>query len=425
MSWRTSLMPVFGATLLGALPLALACTSTSPATAPDGGSTTGTGATSSQTGKDGGTDGDAPSVPSDGTVVQTDALGQQDVMTISEDAACADTSEKARLSPVNMILIVDKSGSMGAEGQVGAQDWQVVRTQRWEPLKAALLAFFGNPGTTDIYASLDFFPALGGYNPDSTAIGPCNPTQYESPQLEVPLSSLNEPDSVDSFTDAINNPLLQPGGGTPTIAAIQGSLEYASTVAAKQTDPGAQTMVVLITDGEPGFAAADGSAIEGCTGNNTTQIIDVVADYFKASPSIKTYVFGVGIEVASMKAIAQAGGTVFKPIPVGDPTATQAKFLNELKTAQTRVFPCDYEVPEPDGGTIDRGFVNVEYIPQGTGTPEMLYFSANCSGTQAGWKYSTSGDKVQLCDATCNRLKADAAAQVNLRFGCKTIEVPQ
>jgi hypothetical protein len=358
-------------------------------------------------------------------VVQTDALGQQDVMGISEAAACADYSEKAHLSPVNMILIVDKSGSMGAEGQVGPQDWQVVRSQRWEPLRAALLAFFGNPGTSDIYASLDFFPAPGNYAPDGAATGPCNPAEYQAPRLDVPLSSLNDPAQVELFTDSINSPLLQPGGGTPTIAALQGSLEYASSIAAKQTDPGAQTMVVIITDGEPGFAAPDGTAVEGCTGNNTTQIITLVTNYYKSSPSIRTYVFGVGIELDSMKAIAQAGGTVFKPIPVGDPTATQAKFLNELKTAQTRVFSCDYQVPQPDGGTLDRGLVNVEYVPQGTGAPELLYFSADCSGTKPGWKYSTAGDKVQLCDPTCNRLKADPAAQVNLRFGCKTIEAPQ
>jgi len=85
-------------------------------------------------------------------------------------------------------------------------------------------------------------------------------------------------------------------------------------------------------------------------------------------------------------------------------------------------LPCRYVLPAaPDGMALDRMRVNVVYTPStGTGEaviPHVDSFSG-CSGL-GGWYYED--DEIVVCPATCTTLGADAAGQVDIALGCATV----
>ncbi|MGE0790401.1 MAG: hypothetical protein AB7S26_32290 [Sandaracinaceae bacterium] len=88
--------------------------------------------------------------------------------------------------------------------------------------------------------------------------------------------------------------------------------------------------------------------------------------------------------------------------------------------AVPRPLPCRYGLPEPPTGmSLDRGRVNVIYTPTGATQqviPNVGSFSG-CAG--AGWYYE--GDDIVMCPATCSTVSADASGQVEIALGCATV----
>jgi hypothetical protein len=86
-----------------------------------------------------------------------------------------------------------------------------------------------------------------------------------------------------------------------------------------------------------------------------------------------------------------------------------------------QVVSCAYDLPPPPAGkTLDPGQINVIYTPTAGGEKAIgRNTSASCD---AGWQLN--GNQVQLCQATCDLIKADAGARLELLFGCATVDVP-
>src|SRR5205823_5265568 len=68
------------------------------------------------------------------------------------DLGCASSSAQAKLIPVNLVVLLDRSGSMG-DGINGDP------ALKWAPVTAGLKAFFGDPGSLGTSASLAYFPS--------------------------------------------------------------------------------------------------------------------------------------------------------------------------------------------------------------------------------------------------------------------------
>jgi hypothetical protein len=343
------------------------------------------------------------------------------------DGGCGTSQITAHLTPVNLIFIVDKSGSMGADPPQsrGAQDKAI----KWDPMVAAFTQFFNSVTSPAMYASFMFFPVPCSLDLTPGAGGGCvcSADEYNpatTSQAVVPLTKILG--HANTFTALLNQTL--PDGGTPTIAALQGSYNYASTIQAK-AEPGELTSVILITDGAPGFGGcplADGGTggCEGCTGNNVNTIKTLVQQYH--DQGIDTRVFGVG-SLPALDAFATAGGWPKVTINVGDAQATTQQFVEELGKIPVPVFACSAPVPAkaPDGTPVDRSKVNVVYTNASQTTPALLYSNPGCAGTSSGaigWQYV--GDTIQLCADTCNQLKVDATTALTMQFGCVTIQVP-
>ena len=174
----------------------------------------------------------------DGGVVSGGATG--DAAPAAGGSSCVAVTQATGLVPVNLVFVVDKSGSMGDDpGDPPAyQNYDL----RWVPVSEGLLAFFNDPGSTSLYASLEFFPANGGIEIA------CDPAQYGPTSVVLALTSLED---TTPFIIALES--TEPSGGTPTWPAVRGSLDYA--LALQTEDPDSQSIVVLVTDGEPGLAA--------------------------------------------------------------------------------------------------------------------------------------------------------------------------
>jgi hypothetical protein len=364
---------------------------------------------------DDGTGGTGASPGKDGDIIRL-GDGQSDAPKNFEGDGCAAISKAVELTPVNLIFIVDKSGSMGAPGQSAAGDID----KRWNPMVNAFTTFFNSVKSPALKASFTFFPAPCDL--DLAAGGGCvcsaseyNPTTVQANGASsVPLTQIVG--NTKTFTDLLAN--NSPNGGTPTIAALQGSYTYAASVQAAA--PSGVTYVVLITDGGPGFGVPTDGGVRGdpgCTGNDITTITSLTQGY--AGRGIETYVFGMG-GIANLDRIATAGGTSLVTISIGDSGDTTLQFINELNKIPKPVFDCSYPVPPTDG--LDLNKVNVYYTNNQSTASQLIYNNPSCAqGDKSGWYMS--GNNIELCQVTCNALKADASSALNVEFGCETIVI--
>ncbi len=314
-------------------------------------------------------------------------------------SACVSSSANAGLANANLIVMFDKSGSMGdvAEGFDPAV--------KWTPVTAAMKAFFSDPKSGGLAASMQFFPQ----GTDLTSV--CG-YPYSTPL--VPLTALAGPAPLLAAIDA-----TQPSGGTPTLPALNGAISYAQQVAT--ANPNDRTVIVLVTDGDPGFGI-NGKFAAGCQDNDIPHVASAAQAALSGTPSIPTYVIGVGSDFTNLNAIASAGGTTKAIIvPVSNPTQTAPAFQTALNTIRAASLPCQLTIPPPpDGHQINPDTVNVILV-NGSSQQTVLQYSADCSNV-SGWHYDDAATpkNVVLCPTACTQAQGDPSGGVMIAFGCLT-----
>ena len=309
---------------------------------------------------------------------------------------CSADFAAAKLRPVHLAFAFDVSGSMGKLDKP-YHDPEL----KWRPVVAATRAFFADPSSAGISASLTFFPA---------ADDRCDASSYDAP--DVARTEL--PSQVFGAAIAAIDP-QEPDdwrGGTPTQAVVQGSIEYLSRLAV--SDPDTQHALVLVTDGYPA----------GCDDN---EIANVAADIADASSRFPTYVIGVknpsgGPDtVTDLERLAEAGGT--KPaifIDTGNPDRTAADLSAAIALIRERSVSCAAPIPPTPGGqAFDEQKVNVSM--RLGGEVEPLRYDQSCVA-EAAWRYDDpdAPKAIVLCSATCEAVQREADAQLSVEFGCDT-----
>ena len=298
---------------------------------------------------------------------------------LTDGNACATETQKAEPLPLDIYIMLDKSGSMGGG--------------KWTSTVSAITSFVNDSQSAGIGVGLDFFP-------DSPQ---CSPSTYSNPS--VPINVL--PGNAGSVIGALGG--TSPNGGTPTVPAMQGALSYAQTHAIKNPDH--VVVIVLATDGQPNdcsssVGAASGIAQQGVNG----------------SPKILTFVIGVGSALSNLNQIAQAGGTNAAFIVDTSGNVGQ-QFIDALNKIRGAALACEYLIPTPEGGVVDHQKVNVTFTPLG-GQPETWPKYANqaaCPAAGNGWYYDNDAapTKILLCPSTCSMVK-NTKGQVDVLFGCAT-----
>ena len=202
------------------------------------------------------------------------------------------------------------------------------------------------------------------------------------------------------------------GGGTPTLAVLQGTYDFLEGLAI--ANPNAIYAVVLVTDGYP----------QGCDDNEISSVVDEVAQH---AATIPTYVIGVANPpipnapdtVSDLNAIAVAGATSQAfIIATGDPEGTKESFSAAIDEIRTLSNPCEIPIPPaPSGQVFDRSKVTVLY--QRGGDQTAFVYDPDCVKENA-WYYDDAAQPttIVLCPATCESVSADPAANVLVEFGC-------
>jgi hypothetical protein len=308
----------------------------------------------------------------------------------SYDLSCVGFTAQSHLVPVSLVVMLDKSGSMG-DGINGDP------TLKWQPVTAALDAFFNDPASTGVSASLQFFPQSDMCNSDAYYL-------YSPPSVDMR--------GLPDLAFGMSMSMVTPSGSTPTLPVVQGAIQYAQDTAAMGS--GQRVAIVLVTDGEP----------DTCN----SSINNVALELAKVSAQIPTYVIGVGESLTSLDQLAMAGGTQAATlVAVGDPTTTKMKFLEALDEIRGLVLSCDFAIPPaPSGMTIDYSMVNVTFTPSTTGSPSLLPYDKDCNSNGPGWSYDDANNptKVVLCPVSCADARGDRNAAINVLFGCGTVGEP-
>ena len=325
-------------------------------------------------------------------------LGEFSTDPVGTNAACVTAIKNATLPAVNLVIMYDKSGSMGNPSEGGD------RASKWTPVNTGMKAFFADSKSAGYNASLQFFPAPGDLATTCAAA-------YDQPI--VPLTPLTDSAPLSTALDAAS-----PQGGTPTLPALVGAITYAKKTAAARPDE--KTVVVLVTDGEPGLMV-NGQFGPGCVNNDIAHVASAASEGLAAS--IPTYVIGVGTALTKLEAIADAGGTGHAYlIPLSDPTQTRAELQKAFEAVRSQQkVSCNFAVPAaPEGQTLDKDRINVAFTAA-TGSVTPLVYSKDCS-SQNGWRYDnpSAPTQIELCPASCGSAQSDPNGKLSVAVGCKT-----
>ncbi len=368
----------------------------------------------------------------------TDILGGADFIPESETVAEADQNKDCAAAAIGTSLVgvvlaftFDVSASMGSHVQ---PDFS--RELKWDPVVAATKTFFADQANMDmpLSATLTFFPdesaALTGDSGGGFGGGGggamCQANSYGTPDVALtPLPS-------DAFGAAID--AITPVGdddwrlGTPTQAALEGT--RASILDMRATDPNAQYVIVLVTDGLPALC-----------NDGTDDIASVAQETGQAytQDDIPTYVIGIGSppttdpndpnavavtddSLDNLDQIATAGGTeAAHIIDTNDPTQTAADFRAVINSIVENSFSCAIEIPAPpEGQTFDKDKVNVNYSNVVGATPFVN--DPTCT-EEFAWYYDDPDNPtvILMCDKVCEDIRADFVneGELGVEFGCE------
>lgn len=92
---------------------------------------------------------------------------------------------------------------------------------------------------------------------------------------------------------------------------------------------------------------------------------------------------------------------------------------------QSSGVSCDFLVPQPPpGDTLDLNSLAVQYKPGGTGAVQEFSRAADLASCAANqfWLEGGANGTVHLCPSTCNTVKADLAASVSVVSGCARLD---
>lgn len=318
----------------------------------------------------------------------------------SDDAgsACAMQTTKAQRLPLDIYIMLDKSTSMDDDASSGVSKWTAVTN--------AIETFLSQPDLDDVSVGLQYFPLYeGGWFGDMS----CKASDYATPAVAI--------DSVSTVKSAILRSIdaTRPNGNTPTIAALEGAIDYAKSWA--QSKPQHVVIDIFATDGQP----------HGICNNNMDDITAIAANGVKGTPSIRTFVIGVTTPndtdlTDNLNAIADKGGSG-TPFLVDTSQDVDAKFLEALNKIRGAALGCTYSMPVPKSGEADLTRLAVQYKPS-SGSVQIfrqVADKASCPASGNGWYLdnATAPKKVILCSATCTLVSADPGGEVDILVTCK------
>jgi hypothetical protein len=340
---------------------------------------------------------------------------------------CASTEQSAKLTPANLLFVLDRSGSMNCNApEDDPQHDALCETQpvkrvpdapsKWEMTRDALKGALGSlVGAENVSVGVTVFP-----RPHDTL--ECS--VQEDPDVDIKKLNAAQKEDIDAFLDDV-----APGGKTPIAGATILSYKYLSEELVAGNLQG-NTFVVLLTDGA-----------ETCTDQATSDDF-VDTDVHNATLfNIKTFVIGAPGSAPGRSMLSEVAFNGLTPQAevcthggdtpdVGDchfDMTTSTDFEGDLvaaleKITSDKTLSCVFDVPKSSGGVkVDLNKVNVTFTP-GAGKPVSVKKDDTeaCNDGANGWQYSADKTKIFLCGDICDDVKADDDGEVRIVLGCPT-----
>ena len=301
------------------------------------------------------------------------------------DANCGTQTSSASKAPTDVLLVLDRSGSMNFSI---AEDCcctnacqQAIRislcanantsscTERWPALTSGVDATVKS--TSGINWGLKMFPTHVG------AADKCTVSNGVEVGTNVGAAA------VESAIAAAS-----PLGATPTATGITAATDYL-----KGVSDGNNRVILLATDGEPNCKPGSPEA-------NTPDVDGTVAA-LKAALALgfRSYVIGIGPSVGNLDNFARAGGTDHYY-----PASSAAELANALASISKAVSSCTFTMSQvpPDPANV-AVYLDGKLLAQDP---------AN------GWTFGATSQTVMLNGTSCDAITSGAASKVQILFGC-------
>lgn len=300
--------------------------------------------------------------------------------TTPDAPACATSSSMATeaVRPVDIIWVIDNSGSMDAEE---------ARVQNNMNAFATSIAASGVDYHVIVIAStsnVNVPPPLGG-----------------SPQLLAVNVGIDSHNALEKVVSTY-----------PTYKAF--------------LRPSSVKHIVAVSDDESGWSKtmfeSQLAALTGPGFGMDWRFHAVVAEALPINPSNHCFLLSAAVG-ATYIGLQQAHGGLF--FSLCDTNWSPLFTALAQTVTQGLSLPCTFSLPTPPAGqTLDPTKINFVYTPA-TGPAVTIVnvgSSAGCNGGP-GWYYDNAAAPTQIitCPATCSTLEADPSGKVEVQLGCNTV----
>jgi len=293
---------------------------------------------------------------------------------------CDEVEISASEVPPNLLLVVDKSGSMDEDTAAGSG-----RT-KMQDLKAAAQTLLNQGRGTIRFGWMSFPNCTGRCN-----TGACSPGV-----VSVPVGD----DTVDAILSRLT--ALTSAGGTPTGESLQDADDYLAGLA----DNVHRSFVVLITDGLPTCPNGDGHDATDADAQLSLQAVQTLHSH-----GFDTFVIGLGEDINSsnpelLNDMADAGGQARS----GAVKYFQANSLADLEAALAQI-----------GGMVIGCNIALGTVPE---FPDFLwvYFDGQPvpkDGNHAnGWDYDSDRNAIDFYGTYCDQLRNGEIDSLEVKMGC-------
>lgn len=269
-------------------------------------------------------------------------------------------------SAPNVMLVVDESGSM-LETVPGTT------TTKWDSLKDSLKALLAQY-VGEVNWGLSVFPKPGAMQ--------CTPGA-----VDVPVGPNNTTKVLQALQPLTDQTI---GGSTPTDQTIQAVMAGGGL-----NDTTRNNYILLMTDGLPN-CGSDGTGVEKS-----------IASAYAATPSVSTFVVGIGDGTQSAPQTLDSWATAGHSARKTSPLYYQANNVNDLNMAFGEIVAgiasCTYKLTDkPDDPNLLTSYIDGHLVPVD---------AAN------GMTYDPASQSIEFHGMSCDKIKA-GAAKVDVIYGC-------
>lgn len=311
---------------------------------------------------------------------------------------CAAVSEQAQnqFAPVDIVFVIDTSGSMSDEKNFVQQNMNIFSQQIF-------------------LANIDHHVVMIA---ESSPDGPC---------IGVPLGSGACPADT-KLPEYLH--VVESVGSSDSLAKILSTEQAWST----SIRPDSVKHLVVVSDDESSMDAATfDAAFKALNPDYDNYIFHAIVAYEAPDPldcfvgascCLSLIPLADGVGETYLQLVAQTGGVSgnlcdqeFGPV------------FNQIAQSVQQNVPlaCEWDIPDPpEGDTFDPNKVNLELLLDGQ--PESVYYvdsEAACAGGD-GWFYlpdANNPQTIRICPETCTRTQNATQASVDILFGCDTVPV--